>query len=272
MTPSISGTLDRTTQRIQSAAQGTRRRVLALVILALVAAAVAIVGPFARSAAVVDGPVVDPAPSWAAAVVAPQSMCAGALVSPNVVLTLKHCETPSGTAVVVGQSDARNSPVDARIGLARRTDHPQEDLAALVLDRSVTQAPIPLGSDDPLSAEMSFIPFTVYGYGRTNDVTEPKPIIDGRLRSAVGEVTRCNPRYDVSRFEFCLKPQKISAPCRGDSGGPLVASGHLMGLFSMVISEADPIVCVGADWAAVSVPNGEIKKWVNDVIAANPSS
>lgn len=272
MTPSTSDTYDRTTQRNRSSTQGTRRRALVLMVLALVAATVAIAGPFARSAAVVNGPVVDPAPSWAAAVVGPESSCSGALVSPNVVLSLKHCEAPSGTVVIVGHSDPRNSPADARIGIARRIDNPQEDLAAFVLDRSVTLAPIPLGSDDPLSAQMSFIPFTVYGYGRANDVNEPKPILDWRLRSAVGEVTRCNPRYDVSRFEYCLKPQKISAPCHGDSGGPLVASGHLMGLFTMYIGEADPLVCVGADWVAISVPNSEIKQWVNDTIAANPPS
>ncbi|HEY6794129.1 MAG TPA: trypsin-like serine protease, partial [Kineosporiaceae bacterium] len=261
---------ERTTRWIRSAALGTRGKVGVLV--ALVAAIVTIAGPFDRSAAVVNGPVVDPAPSWAAAVVAPESVCSGALVSPTVVLTAKHCEAPSGTVVVVGHSDSRRSPVDARIGIVRKIDAPQEDLAALVLDRSAAQAPIPLGSDDPLSAEMSFIPFTAYGYGQANDVTEPRPTLDGRLRSAVGLVATCNPRYEVSRLEYCLKPQKISGPCPGDSGGPLVASGHLMGILTTYISTAHPIICTGADWLAVSVPNREIKKWVNDTIAANPPS
>jgi trypsin len=199
-------------------------------------------------------------------------MCAGALVSPNVVLTVKHCDAPSGSQVFVGRSDLRNDTEGVVTGLARKIDFPPEggDLAALILDRSVTQAPIPLGSDDPISAEMSFIPFTVYGYGRTNDATEPKPIIDGRLRSAVGEVTTCG-EYRVSKFTFCLTPQKTSAPCQGDSGGPLVASGHLMGLHHTHII-ANSHTCYGGTWAATSVPNSEIKKWVDDVIAANPSS
>jgi hypothetical protein len=242
-------------------------------VLTLVAATVALAGPFARSAAIVNGPVVDPAPSWAAAFVGAdgEPYCAGVLISPKLVLTAKHCAQESNDRVVIGRSAVQNGGAGEQTGIAHTIDHSQADLAIRVLDRSVNLPPLSIGSGDPSSDPMSFVPFTVYGYGVSNEMTESPLIYDGKLRTAVGLVSTCNSRLDAQAPRFCLKPQSIQAPCKADSGAPLVASNHLIGIFNGFFWTGQKR-CVGSDWVATSVTNSSIKKWVNDTIAANPSS
>jgi hypothetical protein len=117
---------------------------------------------------------------------------------------------------------------------------------------------------------MSFIPFTLYGYGQSNDVTESPEVYDGRLRTAVGLVATCDARVDARVPTFCLKPPSIQAACSADSGAALVASGRLIGVL-LSFFWVGVKRCVGSDWVATSVTNGQIKQWLNDTIAANPS-
>lgn len=227
-----------------------------------------------RSQAIVNGGTSDAAPSWAAAFLTPNGdiYCAGALIAPNLVLTAKHCDPGSNDHVAIGRSTAQYSG-DGTAGIRIRDTirHPQQDLAIHVLDRSMSLTPISIGSGDPSSDQMSFLPFTLYGYGRTNDVTESPPVYDGRLRTAVGLVSTCDNRFGIAAPQFCLKPQGIQAPCRADSGAPLVVSNHLMAVFFSYAWVGENR-CVGSDWTATSVTNRDIKQWVNDAIAANPPS
>jgi secreted trypsin-like serine protease len=246
----------------------TRKRPLLL--LAMVAS-VFLVNPFVRSAAVINGTVVDPAPSWAVALATDTSpICSGVLIAPNLVLTAGHCRAAS--QALIGRSDLQNLSTGATARVAHVIGHSTKDLAVIVLDRSVSLTPIAIGSDDPISDTMSFVPFTFYGYGRTNDLSGSTPNVDGRLRSAVGLIATCNPAYGLSAPEFCVKSQKITSPCQGDSGGPLVASNHLMGIFKAVFVPSGNPRCVGSDWRVISVPNREIKQWVDDVMEVNSSS
>lgn len=247
-------------------------RLILGVIVVAAATAVPMAGLLPRSQAVVNGSPVDGTPSWAAVFVAPNGgiACSGALIAANAVVTANHdCASP-GTRVVVGGAAAQVGG-GVVVGVARITSHPQQDLAIHFLDRSVGLTPISIGSGDPSSDPMSFIPFTVYGSGRVNDLNETPPLYDGRLRTAVGLVAQCDSRFGVAAPQFCLKPQSIQAPCRGDSGAPLVAAGHLMAVFRAVLWVGQER-CAGSDWNAVSVTNREVRQWVDDTLAANPPS
>jgi hypothetical protein len=244
-----------------------------LLLLVLLAGGLAMMAPVGRSAAVVNGVTASPTPSWAVGLVTSSGdiYCSGVLVAANLVLTAKHC-TPGGRdRVVIGRSALQNGGEGSQVAVTHTIDHPQEDLSIAVLDRSVGQAPLSIGSGDPSSDQMSFIPFTLYGYGRTNEVTESPPVYDGYLRTAVGLVSGCDSRSGVGAPRFCLKPQSIQSPCRADSGAPLVASGHLIGIFTSFFWVGQE-KCVGSDWVATSVTNTAVKQWVNDTITANPPS
>jgi hypothetical protein len=266
--------LNRPSQPARSITWWMQSRPRFLIPLALVVALVTLIGPFARSAAIINGPVVSPAPSWIAAFVSPDGIahCTGALIAPNLVITVKHCDPPAYAQIVIGRSDVKDATGSAPVGIASSINHPTTDLALHILKQSVNLAPLAIGSDDPSSDPMSFIPFTVYGYGRTNDLNQPTPATDGLLRSAVGEITACATDIDTLTPNFCLKPVKIAAPCSGDSGAPLVASNHLMGILTSNIVKKDHQQCLGSGWGAISVPNREIKQWVDDVMNANPPS
>jgi hypothetical protein len=221
--------------------------------LAVAVAALSVGTPPGRSAAVINGSPPGAAPSWVAAL--------------RRVLTAKHCDPSNARVITIGRSDAADEGEGERAAVDGVVEHPTEDLAIHILHRSVSLSPLPIGSDDPSAGNMSFVPFTLYGYGRTNDVTEPNPVIDGKLRTAVGLISACSTGRTSTPREFCLKPQSIQSPCKGDSGGPLVASGHLLGVYKQFRPAAR---CLGAEWIATSVGAPDTRKWVNDTMAANP--
>lgn len=235
--------------------------------LAVAVAALSVGTPGGRSAAVINGSPPDAAPPWVAALRRVTVRCSGALIAPNLVLTAKHCDPSNARIITVGRADAAHEGEGEVAAVDGVVEHPTEDLAIHILHRSVSLSPLPIGSDDPSAGNMSFVPFTLYGYGRTNDVAEPEPVVDGKLRTAVGLVSACSTGRTSTPREFCLKSQSIQSPCKGDSGAPLVASGHLLGVYKQFRPAAS---CLGAEWIATSVGAPDIKKWLNDTMAANP--
>ncbi len=250
--------------RSRRARRTVRSRIVAVLGLAVAASAAVAAGPVAHSQAVIDGPVVDPAPSWAAAVLGSGTLCSGALVAPNLVITAGHCD--ARTKVSVGGSKVYGPGSDV-VGVTKVVPYAGADVALLVLDRSLSRETLAIGSDDPSRDPLSFVPFTVYGYGSTT----LEGTGAGYLRSAVGEVTTCNPVYGTSAPVFCMRPEKSSIPYRGDSGSPLVAANHLMGIYTAVLRADGKTGSIGADWVAVSIPHRGVRQWVDDTAKQNPA-
>jgi hypothetical protein len=239
--------------------------------LAVAVATLSVGTPAGRSAAIVNGSPVSPAPSWAVEISGPGGrLCSGALIAPDLVLSAApgHCPDPArGTTVAaIGRSDATNQGEGGRATIIRSFAHPSQDLGIYELDKTMILPPIEIGSDDLSVGSPSQIPLTLYGYGRITELTEPQ-VLDHRLRTAAGFVKgECS----QDRPRFCLMPQSIQGPCPGDSGGPLVASGVLLGIYLGNLGNLQGVRCVGKSWYAVSVAAPEVKKWVNDTMAANP--
>lgn len=268
----VSGTSDRHSRSALSRARGALRHVRVLLAIAVVVPLLPLLAPSSRSEAVVNGSPVGSAPSWATLLVGLSTgggtnLCSGVLVASNLVLSAKHCgETTSETVAAVGRSNAQDTSAGTAGMVTTRFAHPSQDVALFKLDKALRATPARIGSEDPSRGAPSLVPLTLYGYGRTTELTQ-QPVLDLKLRTAVGLVASCG----STAPQFCLKPQSIQGPCPGDSGGALVASGKLIGIYKgNILNEQDQIRCVGNTWIATSVTAPEVRDWINGIIISNP--
>jgi secreted trypsin-like serine protease len=246
----------------------------ALVILAVAITVLYLGAPPDRSAAIVNGSPVETAPSWMAILVDPHGagdICGGVLIARNLVLSAGHCPEPrSGTGVTVGRSVATAVGTGTGGPVSRRFVYPDPrvDLAIYQVDRTLSATPVTIGSFDPSRGPRNGISLTLYGYGRTSELTQA-PVFDFTLRTAVGLGAACGSSTLTAPW-FCMKPQGIQGPCPGDSGGPLVVSGKLIGIYFGNESSGQ-VRCVGDTWVAMSVTDPGVRAWINGIIISNPA-
>ena len=197
------------------------------------------------------------------------SVCSGALIAPNLLLTARHCVAaeypaddihcnPDGTLLLPsgGQLGVPVSPekISLFVGVALAgTPFPtgtpaaigqqvitgdgpsvcRDDLALVVLDHALDQAPIQLGLG---LAVVQAGQVSVVGYGLT-EVTDPEARYDTRHR-----------RDGVAVKYVGLLPNTFTlgrSVCKGDSGGPALdaTTGALLGVYSLGFPGKDAADC-----------------------------
>ncbi|HEY6795895.1 MAG TPA: trypsin-like serine protease [Kineosporiaceae bacterium] len=234
-------------------------------------------GPATRSSAIINGNTPDAAPSWAVNLLswdgqelAPQ--CSGVLIAPNLILTVAHCEVVGKNPgfAYIGRANPNPTSTGAAEWVVAAYPHSSEDLAVAQLREPVQLIPIKISSDDA-AGNTRHIPYTVYGYGKTKDLTQPGGI-DGILRRAVGLIAACPPDAKVLPPDFCLTSPSIQAPCSGDSGGPLVnPDGELVGISKGVLHPSGKATCLGSYWRTVAT-GGSMRAWIQQMIDAHGQS
>jgi Trypsin len=246
-------------------------------VLALMAALGLLVGvPVARSSAIINGNTPTTSPSWAVNLLRVEGrtaipVCSGVLIAPNLVLTAEHCDGMFGDKppriAAIGRADLNAASTGRSTTVVATYSHSWADLAVMQLREPIDLAPIQISSDDAASGPAR-IPYTVYGYGRVNDLPQERRF-DGRLHTAVALTAACPP--DVASSTFCLVPPSIQAPCEGDSGGALVnAKGALSGVI-VEIDRQTETSCLGASWRGVAT-GGPLRAWLNQMIDAHGRS
>jgi S1-C subfamily serine protease len=238
--------------------------------LALVAVLGLLVGvPVARSSAIINGNTPSASPSWAVELLSVEGrianqVCSGVLIAPNLVLTAKHCDAffeDKPIIAVIGRADIHAASTGRSAAVVAVHLHATADVAVMQLSEPIDLAPIQISSDDAASGPAR-IPYTLYAYGRINDLHQTIAF-DGLLHTAVGLTEECP--ADETSPTFCLSPASIQAACFGDSGGALVnAKGALGGIINeAILTEAG--ACLGAKWRGVAT-GGDLRVWLNRVI------
>jgi secreted trypsin-like serine protease len=253
-----------------------QKRFIAYLIATVIAVAAAFLAtlPRAQSHAVINGPTVSTAPSWAAMLARSDGagnirLCGGVLISANLLLSARHCQAEFGpNRVVVGSADLnKRGGSYARVDAFEGYSGP-DDLAVYQLDSPVSEPYISLSDKD---IHLTPQQVTLYGYGFNTEYADPNPTSDYRLHSVEGISVSCDEDHQkvATESEFCL--QSISgtqAPCGGDSGAPLVSQSGQLGaiLTGFGPAEHDPR-CVGSQWHAISVTTPPVRKWIAYMIS-----
>jgi len=239
-------------------------------VLAVVLAAVFLsILPLRASEAVISGPVVTSAPSWASSIF-PSSesvdMCSGVLISDNLILSARHCGSIGLDRATIGSANL-NLSGGSRRGIKLFEGYSGgDDLGVFVLDQPVDEKPIALSAQDiHLNPQV----VTLFGYGINADGL---PIQNDYLLHSVDGMSVGCPTNVVSHLtesEFCLRSQVADqAPCYGDSGGPIVAQDGTLGAIHDASVNLDPgdTECMGRLWVAVSVTTAPVRTWVAEMI------
>jgi V8-like Glu-specific endopeptidase len=174
-------------------------------------------------------------------------LCTGTVIGPYAVLTAKHCVFREATRgyvavptieflVIVGSDINDRASITDTVGVlevrttagsAIDTDIANgDDVAVLLLERSLGLTPYPLAPSVPASGTNS----TVVGYGRTRTGTAD-PMDSGVKYRATMRVSRAGSRL--------IETDGPAWTCQGDSGGPLFdASMRVAGVTSFGIGAA----------------------------------
>jgi hypothetical protein len=200
-------------------------------------------------------------------VMGPEGVCSGVLVAPNLVATARHCAaqfakglldcTPAGELAPDspgGSMGADNAPSSMSIMLASSvptasaqstpdavgkqilsTQSPsgcRDDLALIVLDRSLPVTPVPVRLDRPTSVGEDV---SVWGYGQTANAEDLPAlrVYEGAQIVGIGpSVATTTPELAPVRS---VRVGTGAITCDGDSGGPILSSdtGALIAVISV---------------------------------------
>lgn len=225
------------------------------------------------------------------------SVCSSVLIAPNLVMTARHCVSaeypadnihcsPDGTLILPsgGQlgppasadklsffsgADVKTAadgilPGGTVVAIGQQIitgDGPsvcEDDIALVVLDRALTQAPMPLGIGlDVAQAQR----VTAIGYGLTEN-TDPDARYSTRHR-----------RDDVPVKYVGILPNTFTlgrSVCKGDSGGPALdgKSGAVLGVYSLGFPGANATDCSSEEALNYFVDASRYDTLLHDAFAA----
>jgi hypothetical protein len=199
--------------------------------------------------------------SWTGAT----SFCSATLVSANVVVTAAHCVSDKRSGgFYFGVADL-SANLRARVLSVKF--HPQDDLAALIIERPLFSplngvTPASLGSVDGHDA----CDFRDVGYGRTTPGGFDPNGYEGVRKS----LRIC---FDYTMGEiFQGKNPNGGMICHGDSGSGVFVTGTTQ-LVAVTVSYTGPDGCTSYDEMQFeTMSSASHRNWLNGIIAAPPST
>ncbi|MEU5694481.1 serine protease [Actinosynnema sp. NPDC020468] len=170
--------------------------------------------------------------------------CGGTLVAANKVVTAAHCtvgDSPSAVRVVAGRDD-KNSSAGVVAKVTKIWIHPSyrdaaqgSDVSVLTLDRTLTQATLPLATPADSALYAAGTSSTILGWGTTSSGGSASRYLLKATVPLTSDAT-CSAAYSREYIPSAMVcagyPQGGTDTCQGDSGGPLVAGGKLIGITS----------------------------------------